>query len=183
MTRYDASRSVSETGSEKELALRVQAEGAGQLPPGPDVGPHFGQRRGRFGINIKIAQQTAAGAILGPRVIASGKCFQFPGTWPAGLARSTETPEELLNGIRELIEKGAGLIKVAATGFRSTGEQFASMSPAAMKVAVSVPRGRVEDRRRLPPLRRHAPSGGGGHSDPGALRNVWALFQERRRIR
>ena len=90
----------------------------------------------RYGININIAQQAAAGAILGPRVIASGEWFQYPGTWPAGLTRSTETPEELLLGIQEMIQRGAGLIKIGATGFRPNGEQFASMSPEAMAVAV-----------------------------------------------
>ena len=90
----------------------------------------------RFSININIAQQTAAGAIMGPRIIASGEWFQFPGTWPAGLTRSTETPEELLLGIQEMIERGAGLIKVGATGFRPDGEQFASLGPEALEVAV-----------------------------------------------
>ena len=90
----------------------------------------------RYGININIAQQAAAGTITGPRIIASGEWFQFPGTWPAGLTRSTETPEELLLGIQEMIEKGAGLIKVGATGFRPNGEQFASLGPEALEVAV-----------------------------------------------
>ena len=34
----------------------------------------------RHAININIARQSAAGAILGPRIIASGEWFQFPGT-------------------------------------------------------------------------------------------------------
>ena len=90
----------------------------------------------RYAINIGIARQAAAGAILGPRIIASGEWFQFPGTWPAGLTRRTETPEELLEGIQDMIEKGAGLIKVGATGFRDDGEQFASMSREGLDVAV-----------------------------------------------
>ena len=90
----------------------------------------------RFGINIQIAQDTASGAILGPRIIASGEWFQFPGTWPPGLTRLTETPEELLLAIRDQIEKGAGLIKVGATGFRPNGEQFPSLGPEALEVAV-----------------------------------------------
>jgi len=53
----------------------------------------------RYAININIARQAAAGAILGPRITASGEWFQFPGTWPAGLTRTTEPPEELLEGI------------------------------------------------------------------------------------
>ena len=90
----------------------------------------------RYGININIARQAAAGAIWGPRIIASGEWFQFPGTWPAGLTRTTESPEELMEGIQEMIQKGAGLIKVGATGFRPDGEQFASMSREALDVAV-----------------------------------------------
>ena len=34
----------------------------------------------RFGINILIARETAAGAVLGPRIIAAGEWLQFPGT-------------------------------------------------------------------------------------------------------
>ena len=90
----------------------------------------------RYAININIARQAAAGAIPGPRIIASGEWFQFPGTWPAGLTRTTETPEELQEGIQDMIQKGAGLIKVGATGFRPNGDQFASMSREALDVAV-----------------------------------------------
>ena len=90
----------------------------------------------RHAININIAGQTAAGAIPGPRIIASGEWFQFPGTWPAGLTRSTETTEELLQGIQDMVQRGAGLIKVGATGFRPSGEQFASMPRDALDVAV-----------------------------------------------
>ena len=35
-----------------------------------------------------------------------------------------------------MIQRGAGLIKVGATGFRPNGEQFASMSREALDVAV-----------------------------------------------
>ena len=90
----------------------------------------------RHAININIARQAAAGAILGPRIIASGEWFQFPDTWPAGLTRRTETPEELLDGILDMVQRGAGLIKVGATGFRPNGEQFASMPREALDVAV-----------------------------------------------
>ena len=90
----------------------------------------------RHAININIARQTAAGAILGPRIIASGEWFQYPGTWPAGLTRTTETPEELLEGLQDMIRKGAGLLKIGATGFRPDGQQFASMPREALDVAV-----------------------------------------------
>ena len=85
--------------------------------------------------HLSLARQ-AAGAILSPRIIASGEWFQFPGTWPDGLTRRTDTPEELLEGIRDMIDRGAGLIKVGATGFRPNGEQFASMPREALDVAV-----------------------------------------------
>ena len=90
----------------------------------------------RFGINILIAQETAAGAITGPRIIAAGEWLAFPGTWPPGLTRRTETPEELLIAIREQISRGAGLIKVGATDRRPNGEQFGSLGPEALNVAV-----------------------------------------------
>ncbi len=90
----------------------------------------------RFGINILIADQAAAGAILGLRILAAGEWLQFPGTWPPGLTRHIETPEELLIAIREQIARGAGLIKVGATGIRPNGEQFGSLGPDALDVAV-----------------------------------------------
>ena len=90
----------------------------------------------RYGISIDIAQRAASGAILGPRIIAAGEWFQFPGTWPPGLTRLTETPEELLIGIREMIDKGAGLIKVGATGIGPNGEHLANLGPEALGVAV-----------------------------------------------
>ena len=90
----------------------------------------------RFGINILIAQETAAGTILGPRIIAAGEWLAFPGTWPPGLTPLTETPEELLMAIRRQIDAGAGLVKVAATGLRPNGEQFGSLGPEALEVAV-----------------------------------------------
>ena len=90
----------------------------------------------RFGINILIAQETASGAVPGPRIIAAGEWLQFPGTWPPGLTRLTQTPEELLIAIREQIDRGAGLIKVGATAFGANGEQFGSLGPEALNVAV-----------------------------------------------
>ncbi len=90
----------------------------------------------RYGINILIAQQAAAGTVLGPRIIAAGEWLQFPGTWPAGLTRHLETPEELVMAIKEQIDRGAGLVKVGATGFSADGEQFGSLGPEALDLAV-----------------------------------------------
>ena len=90
----------------------------------------------RYGININIARATAAGALLGPRIIAAGEWLQFPGTWPEGLTRRIESVEELVSAVKEQLAKGAGLIKVGATGFRPTGEQFSSMGPEALSAAV-----------------------------------------------
>ena len=90
----------------------------------------------RFGINILIAQQTASGEVLGPRIIAAGEWLQFSGCWPAGLTRRTETTEELLIAIQEQIDRGAGLIKVGATGFAPDGTQFSNIGPQALVAAV-----------------------------------------------
>ena len=90
----------------------------------------------RYGINIRIARETASGAVPGPRIIAAGEWLQFPGTWPPGLTRRTETAEELVLAIRDQIDMGAGLIKVGATGLTASGEQFGSLGPEALDVAV-----------------------------------------------
>lgn len=90
----------------------------------------------RYGINIDIAKGTANGSILGPMIIAAGEWFQFEGTWPAALTRRTENIDALRDAIVEQISKGAGLIKVGATGFGANGEQFGSLGLAALTVAV-----------------------------------------------
>ena len=90
----------------------------------------------RFGINIDIAKQAASGEILGPRIISAGEWLQYPGTWPPGLTRRTETPEELRAAIRDQVDKGAGLIKIGATGSKPDGQQWVPMSRDAMELAV-----------------------------------------------
>ncbi len=89
----------------------------------------------RFAINIALARSTAAGAILGPRIVAAGEWLQFPGCWPPQLTRRTETVEELLQAIQEQINLGAGLIKVGATGRTDEGEQLSTMGPVALGAA------------------------------------------------
>jgi len=90
----------------------------------------------RYAINILIAKETASGAIPGPRIIAAGEWLQMPGTWPPALTQRIETAEDLGAAVRKQIDKGAGLIKIGATGFDANREQFASMSPEALGVAV-----------------------------------------------
>ncbi len=90
----------------------------------------------RFGVNIRVAQETASGAILGPRIIAAGEWLQFPGTWPAGLTRFTDAGEDLILAIREMIERGAGLIKVGVNGQRPDGEYYGTMGTDVLGAAV-----------------------------------------------
>jgi imidazolonepropionase-like amidohydrolase len=90
----------------------------------------------RFGVNIRIAQDTASGAMLGPRILAAGEWLQFPGTWPPGLTRLTDTQEDLILAIREMIERGAGLIKVGVNGQRPNGEYYGAMGPDVLGAAV-----------------------------------------------
>ena len=90
----------------------------------------------RFGVSILVAQQTASGAIPGPRIIAAGEWLQFPGTWPPGLTRFTDNTEDLLIAIREMIDRGAGLIKVGATGLGPNREQIATLGPETLDAAV-----------------------------------------------
>ena len=90
----------------------------------------------RFGVSIRVAQDTASGAIPGPRIIAAGEWLQFPGTWPPGLTRLTETREDLIIAIREMIDRGAGLIKVGANGRRANGEWYGTLGPDVLDAAV-----------------------------------------------
>ena len=97
----------------------------------------------RFGISIDIARETASGALVGPRIIAAGEWLQFPGTWPPGLTRLTETKEDLILAIRDMIDRGAGLIKVGANASKPSeglpvyfGEYYASLGPDVMDAAV-----------------------------------------------
>jgi imidazolonepropionase-like amidohydrolase len=89
----------------------------------------------RYGINIQIAQATASGALLGPRIIAAGEWLQFPGCWPDALTRRTENIDELVDAIKEQIANSAGLIKVGATGMTPDGKQYASMGAEVLKAA------------------------------------------------
>ena len=90
----------------------------------------------RFGVNILLARESAAGSILGPRIIAAGEWLQFPGTWPPGLTRLTETEEDMMLAIREMIDRGAGLIKIGTNGRRADGELYCTFSPATLRMAV-----------------------------------------------
>jgi imidazolonepropionase-like amidohydrolase len=90
----------------------------------------------RFGVSIRVAQDTASGAILGPRIIAAGEWLQFPGTWPPGLTRFTDTQEDLILAIREMIERGAGLIKVGVNGQNPDGSYYGAMGPDVLSAAV-----------------------------------------------
>ena len=91
----------------------------------------------RFGVSIKVAQDTASGAALGPRILAAGEWLQFPGTWPAGLTRLTESREDLILAIREMIELGAGLIKVGANGRRPDGEFYGTIGVEILEAAAN----------------------------------------------
>ena len=52
----------------------------------------------RYGISIRIAQDTASGALPGPRIVAAGAWLSFPGTWPVGLSPHIETQEGACSG-------------------------------------------------------------------------------------
>ena len=76
-----------------------------------------------YGVTIRVARETASGAVLGPRIVASGEWLSFPGTtWVPGvgtrLSRRVESMEDMVIAIQEQIDMGAGLIKVGANGRR-----------------------------------------------------------------
>ena len=99
-----------------------------------------------YGVTIRVAQDTASGALLGPRIVASGEWLSFPGTtWPPGvgtrLSRRVETMEDLILAIQEQIEMGAGLIKVGANGRRPNGDYYGSLGPEVLEAAVRAAHG------------------------------------------
>jgi len=99
-----------------------------------------------YGVTIRVAQDTASGAVLGPRIVASGEWLSFPGTtWPPGvgtrLSRRVETMEDLILAIQEQIEMGAGLIKVGANGRNPNGDYYGSLGPEVLAAAVRAAHG------------------------------------------
>ncbi len=94
-----------------------------------------------YGVTIRIAQETASGSVLGPRIVASGEWLSFPNTtWVPGvgsrLSRRVETMEDLVIAIQEQVEMGAGLIKVGANGRHPNGEYYGSLGPEVLDAAV-----------------------------------------------
>jgi imidazolonepropionase-like amidohydrolase len=94
-----------------------------------------------YGVTIQVARETASGAVLGPRIVASGEWLSFPRTtWVPGvgtrLSRPVENLEDMLIAIQEQIEMGAGLIKVGANGRRADGEYYGSLGPEVLEAAV-----------------------------------------------
>ena len=94
-----------------------------------------------FGVSIRVAEDTASGALVGPRIIAAGEWLSFPGsTWRPGvgsrLSKSPENLEELVVAIRELLDMGAGLIKVGANGTKPNGEFYGSLGPNVLAAVV-----------------------------------------------
>lgn len=99
-----------------------------------------------YGVTIRVAQETATGAVLGPRIVASGEWLSFPRTtWVPGvgtrLSRRVETMEDMVIAIQEQIEMGAGLIKVGANGRRPDGEYYGSLGPEVLDAAVRAAHG------------------------------------------
>ena len=90
----------------------------------------------RYGISIRIAQDTASGALPGPRIVAAGAWLSFPGTWPVGLSPHIETQEGLVLAIREMIDRGAGLIKIGANGSAKDGDWPCALGPDVLAAAV-----------------------------------------------
>ena len=68
------------------------------------------------GISITLARSVAAGALPGPRIVASGEWLQYPTTWGQSKIETVNTPEDMRRAIQARIDQGAGVIKIGATG-------------------------------------------------------------------
>jgi imidazolonepropionase-like amidohydrolase len=80
-----------------------------------------------YGVSISLARAVAAGALLGPRITASGMWIQMPDTWSGSLVQTVKSAEEMRSVILDQIAQGAGLIKVGATGVREDGTPYGTL--------------------------------------------------------
>ena len=79
------------------------------------------------GISITLARSVAAGALLGPRIVASGEWLQYPTTWGQSKIETVNTPEDMRRAILARIAQGAGVIKIGATGSSTDGSDPGTM--------------------------------------------------------
>lgn len=68
------------------------------------------------GMDIALRKAIAAGTVLGPRMLASGKCICMTGGhgWDGGF--EADGPDEARKGARQQLKAGADVIKLMATG-------------------------------------------------------------------
>jgi imidazolonepropionase-like amidohydrolase len=67
-------------------------------------------------LSIPLASAVAKGYLAGPRIIASGSTLIMTGGHDPFWGIQCDGPAELLKGVRLQIAKGAGVIKISATG-------------------------------------------------------------------
>ncbi len=94
-----------------------------------------------YGISITLAQQVATGSIPGPRITAAGQWIQAPTTWPYAMVHTIESPEQMRQVVMDQIARGAGLIKVGATGTREDGSDYATLGPEIAGLVVQLAHG------------------------------------------
>ena len=70
----------------------------------------------RDGVMVEVAQAIQRGIIPGPRIVACGRLLTITGGHAHFLGREVDGVDDMRRAVREEVKRGAGAIKVVATG-------------------------------------------------------------------
>ena len=70
----------------------------------------------RDGVMVEVAQAIERGIIPGPRIVACGRLLTITGGHAHFLGREVDGVDDMRRAVREEVKRGAGAIKVVATG-------------------------------------------------------------------
>ena len=98
---------------EQMTVVRAVANAVAQLEAGVTTVRDLG---GNWDIPITVARAIERGYVRGPRVIAAGKTIIMTGGHDPFWGIPSDGPQAVLHAVRRQVSRGAGVIKVAATG-------------------------------------------------------------------
>jgi imidazolonepropionase-like amidohydrolase len=98
---------------ESILAFRAAANAKKTLQAGFTTARSVGSK---FDVDIKLKKAIKEGIVVGPRLVASGRCITITGGHGHGGGIEADGPWEVRKAVRTLIKEDADVIKVMATG-------------------------------------------------------------------
>jgi imidazolonepropionase-like amidohydrolase len=105
--------SVVASEGEQMTVVRAVANAAAELEAGVTTVRDLG---GNWDIPITVARAIERGYARGPRVVAAGKTIIMTGGHDPFWGIPSDGPQAVLHAVRRQVSRGAGVIKVAATG-------------------------------------------------------------------